>query len=79
MGTTGNTPAATRPTKQVKDMTVEELRCEVYRLRHKITEVQNSLKGKQAIIEHLQASQQQKMIGALQDAVKVAIWTSKPH
>lgn len=55
MGTNGTTRATTRA-KTVTEMTVEELRSEIYRLKRKNAELQHSLNAKSAILEHMEGA-----------------------
>ena len=65
MGTSG-TEQQPKRAKPVKEMTVEELRREVYRLQHKITAQGNTLKAKQAIIEHLESAEIKRITDAIE-------------
>jgi hypothetical protein len=48
--------------KDVKDMNPDELRSEVYRLRRKVTDAHGKIKGKEAIIEHLERSDRMRIV-----------------
>lgn len=51
--------------KDLKAMTVEELRQEIYRLRHKNTELGNKVKSQAAVIAHLKESDFRKIVEAV--------------
>lgn len=55
MGTEGTTRATTKA-KAVKEMTAEELRSEVYRLKRKNAELQHKLDAKSAILGYMESA-----------------------
>jgi hypothetical protein len=59
-------------TKFVKDMTEEELRPEVYRLRLKMVDAHRKIKGREAIIKHLEQVDHKRIIDAVKEAMRAA-------
>jgi hypothetical protein len=51
-------------------MTVEELRSEIYRLRHIRTDLQNRLKAREAVIQHLNTAYHDRLLSKISDAMR---------
>jgi hypothetical protein len=51
-------------------MTVEELRSEIYRLRHIRTDLQNRLKAREAVIQHLNIAYEDRLVSKISDAMR---------
>lgn len=66
---TNDHPNSMSGKKDVKDMTVEELRREIFRLRHKTTELGNKVKSQAAVIAHLKESDFRKMVEAVRQLI----------
>jgi hypothetical protein len=56
-------------------MTVEDMKREIYRLRHIRTDLQNKLKGKEAIISYLKTAQDDRMAKKVAEEVRGLIQT----
>ncbi|NTU67984.1 MAG: hypothetical protein HGB02_03785 [Chlorobiaceae bacterium] len=59
-----------QPGKDVKDMNIDEMRKEIYRLQHKITGLGNAIKAKQAIIDHMRDADSKRQAQHIVDAIE---------
>lgn len=53
----------------IKDWSADQLRREVYRLRHKITEERARRKAKETIVEYLQSTERRRLIDAVREII----------
>jgi hypothetical protein len=53
----------------IKDWSADQLRREVYRLRHKITEERRKRKAKETIVEYLQCTERRRLIDAVREII----------
>lgn len=56
-------------------MSVEDMKREIYRLRHIRTDLQNKLKGKEAIISYLKAAKDDQMARKVAEEVRQLMQT----
>lgn len=56
-------------------MTPEQMKREIYRLRHIRTDLQNKLKGKEAIISYLKSAQDERVVRKVAEEVRDMIQT----
>ena len=53
----------------IKEWSADQLRREVYRLRHKITEERAKRKAKETIVEYLQSTERRRVIDAVREII----------